>query len=550
MSRKGCGVAVLLGLVVGWCAAMAGLVEAGAAERGGPQAVGTPAPPRPMKDCLECAGTGSIPCTGCGGGGKLEGDCPTCYGRGTGVCPSCDGGLVVCTKCGGRGYVLQPRVGVIKKGESRTVRVPCPARLRCAKCRGGTAPPRCPTCDGHKKVLHDCGACQGRGATECVLCAGKGSIPDYEAEAREAVAMAEREAERTVQTQLLNDLEQTLEVALARWERVRRGWIGGRVSERAENLRQSLARLSSLGELTDERELELAAVQRQWAECHAAYAGVEAAVAEGKAKEALARQKLREARSLRGELATAGRVLEGEAILGRQPFAKEYPEGVQRIEARLSDLTTSLEIAERKVSSFRRKHERYLATLEEERARQEALDTAFEGVPEAVARLAEAHEIGDARLALQDRSTPSSLRMEIRVFDGKTFVEDPARVEVLAPGDEVLSRIPAFLTDVYAVCPRARSIRLLVDAGGLDDTGHETRLEIQAFASEREKWSRLMTGEFREDWRVVLSRCSPTPEFPRRGSSLPEGWPVLVLATMAILGLAVIYVVRSRMLLH
>jgi len=458
--------------------------------------------------------------------------------------------LVLCKRCGGKGYVLQPRAGVIRKGESRTVRVPCPTKLRCANCRGGTAPPPCPTCNGEKKALFDCSACQGRGTIECAFCSGKGSIPDYEAEAREATATAEREGERIVQTQILNDLKQRLEVSLERWERVRRAWVEERVAERTETLRQSMARLSSLGELTEERRVELASVEKGWAACKEAFPGVEAAVAKGKSKETMARQKLREALSLRGELATAGRVMERETILARQPFVDAYEEAVRKTDAALSDFATGLEIAERKATAFQRRHERYLAEIEAERERQEALDAAFEGVPETVTRLAAEHDLGEVQLALQDRSTPSSLRLEIRTFDGENFVEDATRAELQVPGDEVLSRIPAFLTAVYDACPPAKSIRLLVDAEGLDDTGHETRLEIQGFATEREKWSRLMTGEFRDDWKLVLSKSYPTPEFPRRGTSLPEGWQVLVLAALAILGLAVIYVVRSRMLMH
>lgn len=82
-------------MVIPACCAAAAAAGPAAAEEG---------PVDPANSCLECAGTGIIPCDMCGGSGKWRAlsrkrakdeyefvECPQCYGRGARICGRCFG---------------------------------------------------------------------------------------------------------------------------------------------------------------------------------------------------------------------------------------------------------------------------------------------------------------------------------------------------------------------------------------------------------------------------------------------------------------------------
>jgi DnaJ-class molecular chaperone len=111
--------------------------------------------------CLLCGG--GKKCTNCNGAGGFDNDCTVCGGTKIArpQCPKCKGaGQARCPKCNG----------------SRTVRVPCPPKIKCKVCRAtGTLNQVCSTCDGTGQTQQ-----RGNDGTifdqACTTCAQSGSV--------------------------------------------------------------------------------------------------------------------------------------------------------------------------------------------------------------------------------------------------------------------------------------------------------------------------------------------------------------------------------------
>ena len=65
---------------------------------------------------------------------------------------------------------------------------------------------------------------------------------------------------------------------------------------------------------------------------------------------------------------------------------------------------------------------------------------------------------------------------------------------------------------------------------------------------ERAKWAELESGIYAGDFRELLARCNPRPGYPRPPWSLSADWAIVILGTVTVLGVAVLFAIRARML--
>lgn len=94
-----------------------------------------------------------------------RGTCRTCNGTGQRSCNYCSGGTKNCGFCRGSGQVSVPCAGC--GGGGKVEESPC------GDCGGsGKVAETCDNCTGTGKIV--CGSCEGSGQAECAFCSGTG----------------------------------------------------------------------------------------------------------------------------------------------------------------------------------------------------------------------------------------------------------------------------------------------------------------------------------------------------------------------------------------
>lgn len=100
--------------------------------------------------------TGSDRCTYCQGRGYEIGNCVRCHGSGKVDCTYCMGGLIDCTKCGGRGTIYD----MVSNSETECFTCHHSGKVDCWKCNGSGS--------------QICTNCNGKGHAQCIHCHGSG----------------------------------------------------------------------------------------------------------------------------------------------------------------------------------------------------------------------------------------------------------------------------------------------------------------------------------------------------------------------------------------
>jgi hypothetical protein len=505
--------------------------------------------PLARKKCPDCDEAGKSRCPTCGGRGKVTGPCGDCSGTGRVSCPSCVRGQVTCRVCQGSGRKEVVSFGVVRKGQSTWE--PCPKTHPCGKC-GGTAQQVCSTCRGRKTGLLDCAGCQGKGKQTCVTCGGEAWLVDVEAaqemERRRFLEKEKREA-ATVLLGRINALLGEIEKCRSRLADLK--VEAGQASQAHKALKAKVEALPGVRSPPSALAADAGGVLERWKDCEESRESWEKLLSRASkladssgsqvAKLSLAAREAEE-----GSSDPAG----GDALKEPEEHVREQKQLLDGLQSELDFFSDLLKKCEREALSFDSKARAHEEWVQEESKAVEAKRAAHERFSGRLPKIARARGMPEAtsEIVLSESKSSGSLTVMISCFDRE--IVEPRFGDDVESREELLALVPAFITDVFESSPEIAKIRLRLDGLCLGETGHEERRTLQNFTMERVRWKDLMTGAFKDDWRTVLSKSRPSPPYPRQTSVLPQGWPLLAIFVIAVVGLAILYVLRSKMLLR
>jgi hypothetical protein len=514
--------------------ALGALVIIGTASVQAEEAAEGPAAPQ----CPTCMGWGKESCSACQGTRSVEVRCEGCGGSAREDCRSCTNGQKRCRHCGGKGYTVVYGAG-LGGGVSQR---PCSPTVPCSTCGGKSTIP-CKKCQkGWIQV--PCERCGQSGKQDCASCGGKGTvgvaeIPPPLPEFTSAEEIASFQARAQAALDALKAFAKSLEALRTRREEALEK--DAALESKVEGLRKALRGDEALRN-------ESAILDERWSDCRRARQSAAERLEEAE-KEVLACSQaasaLREMAHRLGQPSTAkyGDVAELPAI---EATAERCRRAAAALESELDDQDRALKGCTKQLEeSDAARRER--AAKREGAARDKALlDAAyakFKAAAEAAARKTGLPEIES--VLLTSSSSARSLHAQVVYRDGAAPVAEDA--EAVQPTDAALENLPRFISLVFTKVPEATRIQVTVEGRILGDTGHEENRPIQSFTMERKRWTELVTGQWKDDWRALLSKSKPAPDYPRVRSVLHEGWPLVLLLVVIAFSLGVLYVARSRM---
>ncbi len=426
--------------------------------------------------------------------------------------------------------------------------VPCPATKRCSACRGLGFPP-CAKCGGRGVVLGQCAVCSGTGEEKCQRCEGDGKVGEIE-----AIPVPEPPPPQGAEGSTLARLDQlrgalrSLDSCTARVDGLR-----ARLDELSglfNTVKIKVEILGDVGKLPVPLRPSAEVCQEKWRLCQGSYE-----------RSGTFLRKLADLRTLADEstpkLRDRIRVLEADPDSGQAPEesfqalvnqASAYTGALDDADTELSRLSRRLQTCEKEAAAFEANRQEHEDALQKKRKRGEAASMSLRSIEALLAVLEEHLCLPDLQAAIDDSSSPLSLQVSVRYLDNAAAEAAGASVEPM-PTEALLEKLPSLVTQVFDQSPEVVKVRIRAEALCLGETGLEERRAIQTFTMDRPRWSELTRGKFKDDWRLLLSKSRPAPEYPRPASVASTGvWPIAALLGLCVFGLAVIYVARSRML--
>jgi len=122
---------------------------------------------------------------------------------------------------------------------------------------------------------------------------------------------------------------------------------------------------------------------------------------------------------------------------------------------------------------------------------------------------------GKSSMELVNPSRQGRIYLSVKIPNGE---EDRSLVDGENAGveleEDILQAVPSFVSRMFERSSRVQQIRIALQVNSIDDTGHECQKTIQSFEFQRSRWERLRTGVYSNDWKMLLSKSSPSPGFP------------------------------------
>ena len=493
---------------------------------------------QPAPKCSICKGWGEEDCSACKGTRFVHVSCDKCRGTLQEDCLSCKNGQQPCDVCGGKGF----RVVIAVRGG--TSRYPCAPSRNCPTCRGRSTVD-CKKCRRTGVQKDPCTTCKQSGRQDCTACGGKGTfdvaeIPPPPPDFTSPEEIASFEARVQAALEALKAFARKLEAL-----RVRRKKALEKDAQLESQVEASRKALGGDQALRNESTL----LDEKWSACRRARESAAERLEEAE-KEVLA---CSQAASALREMA---RRL-GQPVTAKYKDVAELPAieaTAERCRRAASMLESELDDQDRALKSCAKGLEESEAAARNHVAKKEAALREKALLQAAYGRFKDAAEAAARRTGLPAIETvlhassisARSLRAQVIYHDDAAPVaEDAGAAE---PTDSALENLPRFISLLFSKVPEATRIEVTVQGRILGDTGHEERRPIQSFTMERKRWTELVTGQWKDKWREILSRSNPTPAYPRTVRSvLHEGWPLVLLLVVLAFSLGVLYVARSRM---
>lgn len=403
----------------------------------------------------------------------------------------------------------------------------------------------CTKCREKGLVKVSCDLCAESGKQDCARCGGKGTIdvaeiPPPPPEFNDPNEVASLAARVRAALDALKAFAKSLEELRSRQEKALEK--EAELENKVEGLRKALGGDEALRDASG-------LLEERWSACRRARAATAERLEQAE-KEVLPCS--RAASSLR----RMARILEQPSKAKYQDFA-ELPAieaTAERCRRAAAALESELDDQDRALKSCTKRleesgaaageHEAKKATAAREKAMLDAAYTRFKAAAADAARKIGLPEIETALLS--SSASARALHAQVLYFDAAAPVAENA--EDAEPTDAALENLPRFISLLFTKVPEATRIQVTVDGRILGDTGHEERRAIQSFTMERKRWTELVTGHWKDDWRALLSKSKPAPAYPRPiRSVLNGGWPLILLLIVLVFALAVLYVARSRM---
>jgi hypothetical protein len=392
---------------------------------------------------------------------------------------------------------------------------------------------RCRTCYGRPRKSVPCNLCNGAGSTQCTLCEGRGFLGRIE----DGPNPTQTEPEDSLpplpvqEVELLRirlrDLEPRLRDVLSDLKSSELRFRG--VKAKVELLRQSLR--------YQDPELESASkrLDSAWTDC---------GVSLEEAKEQSTESQTIHARiaSTRKWLGDPGRTIRIDNLKEVEGFAFTAEQSVVGLDKSVSNLKHDLSAAEEALRSATET----LKKVEERQKLRAATERAYAAAQGKITGLAEEFAFPAFQIELAETTTsPTDLHITASYLDrGASTTSDPPSAALT---EALLSVVPEFLTRVFRTSPSVGQIELVVSANKLDADGHSTRTPIDRFRVTDQRWGRLMSGEYKNDWRRLLSEIDASP-MVGGGESTASASTILFLIGLLFAGLVVAVVARMAIL--
>ncbi len=471
--------------------------------------------------------------------GDVEKPCAACEGSGVERCPGCNGaGRKRCARCKGTGRVEVKTFG--RGGGTEWAR--CRPDISCAKCKG-SATVYCKTCKGNRTFRAVCPGCGGARRTRCSACWGTGKVDD-------PVAKEQIRIERGIAAEAAGGQAKRLRAIRGSLTRCELDWEGHK--ERARRVfaafdaaKARVDAMSDAGEIPKAMIAEREGLQAQGRQCEGSRKTLQEASEriDGLLLEAVNWKK--EIAGLLEKLDASPAPLPPEIISAQLDRADALRENLEGFSGELRRLDREVEVVQQRSVAFEKRSRWFREKTEADRLLSEAKLQAFARVETRFSPLAEDLGLMQADVKLLESPSAGELHVEVRSFDPATLVPEETKDPEAA--EEALRPLPEFATRLFESCPDVSRLRLAIEADHVSETGHPVRRILQRFTFDRGRWAELVTGKYRDDWMMLLAKSHPVPEYPRPGTSLPDGFPIMLLGMAAVLGLAVLFVIRARM---
>ena len=501
--------------------------------------------------CRACSGSGEKTCTRCSGSKVLETACEECAGAGQSPCAKgCVEGRLPCPTCGGSGKRATKSGGRPTGKFIRCSRCSAKGTIKCTRygCRGGFK--RCKECKGKKVFTHDCDNCSGSGALSCEPCKGKGTIDVVMHRQPSGIPVESPVAARTTFVETLKGVLDLYAKARDRAESRATDWET--IETAYTSLEASVRETRALKLWTDTQRKRRESLVKSWTQCRESvneasdlFVDVERLIGKADSRVRSVKKLITEVEASEDTPGTtAQRARDREVQFFTSLNARSHSLGT-----RIESVRVTLESMTGSVQRFRKAYRKDVDERDAEAARKKALEASFKAFERSVPAVAKKAGLPKARVQLVENvSEPDALVVDVSYRDAEA---EPATSEDEAtmPTDDLLERIPAFLTAAFESTDAVKTISVRVRGRRLSSTGVMKAVTIQKFTAPRDEWDELRVGVFKDDWVELLSRIRPNPEFPRPGYLSDEGMSTSVLMVVVVaLGLALVVVARMAML--
>jgi hypothetical protein len=513
------------------------------------------APTTVGQECPDCKGKKKVPCKACKQLGMVKAPCPKCNDKGKMPCDAlgCIKGKTTCSKCNGTGTrrgIVGYDTEIVGKTAKRIIKkprygpVPCDKTETCGKCKGkGTIV--CDECEGIKKKV-PCPECLKSGKVTCARCEGTGRIapaptPD---QGRGPNAPPDRSNVEQLVVRL-RTCSTTITQSDARAKQLALDMEA--ISDRYAGTNAIIESTADPSVDQDARDT----MQQPWLALGKRAKTLTNDLQMLEKADAESEKHLRDVQALRARLTSTGdQEVRQQSVQEHENYASKYRGHVDDLDRRVKNLKQALDQLAPKVDSWAEKSRVKSEKLDLDRKMRGEIAKAYAKLEAPVAEMAESAGLPEFTMAPVGRSTksPREICIEATYFDKEA--KDAENEEAIVPSEEHLEKIPSFIEEVLSTRTEVKSVRLSIQTNHLSKTGINRPLTIQSFTFTRSPtWTDLMVGEYKNDWRRILSLCGPDPPYPRSTSGLPsmELVMILFLILAAVAGLVLI-LARFQML--